>query len=174
MRNLSLATAFLALSSNVLYAGAQEDADYIANVTVNEEVMQGVLVAMRPVLIQAVQQDLISRGIKVSDTEAFFDIVMDVFMDGFIHELRIPTAQFYVENFSASELHEIAQFYHSPTGKKLLRFTPAMMQHGAKTGQVAGAKAAQMVQPEIVRRIHEESLVIESRSFTDKLLEAFE
>lgn len=169
-----MAIAIFALSSNPLFAGAREDADYIAEVTVNEEIVQGVLVAMRPILIPAIQHDLNSKGITISDPDAFIDIVMDAFMDSFIHETRVLTAQFYIDNFSASELHDIARFYDSPTGKNLLRKMPAMMQHGAQTGQLAGAKAAQMVNPEIVRRIREEGLVIENKSLTDKLLEAFD
>ncbi len=174
MHKILTTVGFLALFSTPVLADAQEDAEFIANVTVNKEIVQGALVAMRPTLVQVVQNSLNSKDIKVSDPEAFFDIAMDAFMDEFVQEMRIPTAQFYVENFSTSELNDIAQFYNSPAGKSLLRMMPAMMQNGAKAGQAAGVKAFQMVNPEIARRIREEDLVIENKSLTDKLLEAFE
>lgn len=41
----------------------------------------------------------------------------------------------YVETFSESELKSINEFYNTPTGKKVLKETPALLAKGSKLGQ---------------------------------------
>jgi len=149
-----------------------KDSEYIVGQTVTRPLFEGALVALRPVLVSAITNDLKKQGIQISDTEAFFDIIIDEFIDEFTEIMQEETGAVYVEMFSESELADLAAFYKTETGQKLIAQTPALMQAGAKMGQIAGQKAGMNSRARVAKRLEEENILIDKdKSITKRLIE---
>jgi len=67
--------------------------------------------------------------------------------------LREQFIEIYVGTFTERELDEINTFYSTPTGKKTLNETPALLEKGARLGQ----QRVQENIPELQRMIQEEA-----------------
>ncbi len=59
-------------------------------------------------------------------------------------------APIYANNFTASELHDIAAFYRTPTGQKLMEKLPGVTQQSFAAGQKFGQTLALDVQQRII------------------------
>ncbi len=66
--------------------------------------------------------------------------------------LRGEFIDIYIETFTEKELKEINRFYETPTGKKILKETPALMGKGMKLGE----QRVQENLPELQSMIQEE------------------
>ena len=69
-----------------------------------------------------------------------------------VNELAEALAVIYASNFSVGEIHDIAAFYRSPTGQKLLAQQPVI----AHESMVAGQRWAQSLSSELRQAISEE------------------
>jgi uncharacterized protein len=69
-----------------------------------------------------------------------------------VDELAEALAIIYASNFSVGEIHDIAAFYRSPTGQKLLAQQPVI----AHESMVAGQRWAQSLSSELRQAISEE------------------
>ena len=152
-------------------ADATDDARYIVSQTVTEEMMSGVWISLRPILISAVTNDLTQNGIKIDDMDAFFDIFIEEFRHEFLGAMQRETVAVQLELFSPAELQGIAAFYRSPSGQALIRQTPRMVEAGAKIGEAAGRVAGANAGPRLARRLKEGGVrVTADESVLDQLL----
>jgi hypothetical protein len=152
-------------------ADATDDARYIVSQTVTDEVLSGAWVAMRPVLVSAISNDLNQNGIKVDDMDAYFDIFDDEFTDEFLGAMQRESVTVQLELFSPTELHDIASFYRSPSGQALIRQTPRMMEAGAKIGETAGRVAGANAGPRVAQRLKTEGVrVTTDESVLERLI----
>ncbi|MCT4557585.1 MAG: DUF2059 domain-containing protein [Pelagimonas sp.] len=141
-------------------ADPQSDADYIVSQTVTRDLFNGTLVAQRPVILSAIQHDLKTRGITLTDPDRFFDLFMSEFIDEFTASMQAQTSAIYLRNFSAEELSEIAAFYKTDAGQALIATTPTLMAEGARLGQQAGMQAGLNANKRLAARIKQENLIL--------------
>jgi len=109
--------SFIVIALPVLaMADAEDDATYIVEQTVNEQMFAAALTALGPVIVGAIENDLRQQGITVSDMETFSQIIFEEFVGGFTDEMQTVTVQWYVETFTEEELDGIAGFF--PNGPR--------------------------------------------------------
>lgn len=173
MKRFFLASSFVLATALTAHAGPKSDAAYIASQTVTAEIMDGVFVAMRPVLVSSIENDFRAQGINLPDPGRFMDVFLEVWSGAFLEAMQNQSAEIYLNRFDAQELADIAAFMRSPSGQAFTQATPDLMLAGAQAGQRAGAEAGQNVWPELSRRIEAEGL-IEDRTLLRRLQEAFE
>ncbi len=163
--------AVFALAATAVHADAQSDAEFIASVTATRANFEGALMAQRPMLVSAIQHDLSSKGINLTNPERFFDLFVDVWIDTFTAEMQSETAAIYLDMFTEEELAGLASFYASDIGQVMLERTPELMMRGAQAGAEVGMIAGMKAGPMMADRIRDENL-IEFQS--DGLLRALE
>lgn len=172
MKHFLIAAAIALPSSS--FADAQSDATFIVEQTVTQAMFEGALAALRPVLLSAVENDLRNENVTVSDVGAFMDIMMEEFIAEYTVEMQNATIPYYVENFSAKELSDIAAFYASDTGVVLINRTPELMQFGATAGAQAGELAFRDSRDRVRQRLIDENVDVTNgdASMMQRLLEA--
>ncbi len=173
MKRLAIFLILFFINISPLYASPEDDVNYIVDQTVTRTLFEGSLQALRPVLISAIKNDLNSKGIEISDASSFLDIFVDEFIDEFTDIMKQETVGIYRELFSDSELADLAAFYKTETGQKLILQTPLLMQAGAKSGEVAGMKAGRNAKERVAQRLESEGIMIEkNKSLTKKIIDA--
>ncbi|MEZ5767873.1 MAG: hypothetical protein R3D80_09585 [Paracoccaceae bacterium] len=95
--------ATTALATAPVRADPAADARFIIDATVTDEAMSGVLSAMGPVLFAAMESELRNKGITLSDTETFANILIEEFMAGYLDAMRSEMAAIYLEEFYPEE-----------------------------------------------------------------------
>jgi hypothetical protein len=108
--------------------------------------------AILPTVIQALKPAIAQNRPEV---ERDFDAITPLMLDGMssrVNELGEATAAIYAANFTAAELRDLAAFYRTPTGQKLLQKVPSITQQSMAMGQ----KFGQSVAGELQGRITEE------------------
>src|SRR5476649_2529654 len=66
---------------------------------------------------------------------------------GLVDEILDATVPIYARNFSVAEIKQIAAFYQSPVGAKMLAVTPQLMSEGMLVGQrIVGRKIGPLIQ----------------------------
>jgi len=170
---LFLAIFILSLTPQKLFAGATEDAHYIAEQTANKRIFQGAITAVGPTLVSAVENDLRKKGITISDVQTFQDLLVAAFLDEFTTNMQIASEKHYLETFSEAELAGIAEFYRSDAGQALIFHTPEMMQFGATKGREIGRIAGMHAGPRIAKQMEEQGIVITTdKSMMQRLIDA--
>ena len=89
------------------------------------------------------------------DAEKVYDVIVPILLEGFngrLQEFTDLIAGIYARNFSIAELNDVAAFYRTPTGQKLLEKLPAVMQDSVTVGQ----QFAQSLTVDMQQRIVEE------------------
>lgn len=166
-----LAATLLTLA---LPAGAdpQADADYIVEQTMTREIFEGAIAAQRPLIVGALENDLRSQGITLSDKERFFDLFLEEFIEEFTASMRSQSAVIYLDAFTPEDLAAIAEFYRTPAGQALLAETPALMMKGAEMGAEAGGQAGLNAAPRLAERLEREGITVTTDpAAMDKLLD---
>ncbi len=154
-------------------AGPQEDAKYIVEQTVTRSVFDSALQSMRPVLASALENDLRKKGINLNDVNGFLDIFVDEFIGEFTETMQQKTVAVYRELFSDKELADIAVFYKTSSGKKLILRTPELISAGSKLGRIAGAAAGRNAKARVAQRLKREGIVFNNdKSLTQRLIDA--
>ncbi|PCI85588.1 MAG: hypothetical protein COB24_12410 [Hyphomicrobiales bacterium] len=88
--------------------------------------------------------------------------------------MRKETGKIYLDLFTKKELSDIATFYRTETGQKLILQTPAIMIASAKLGEIAGAKAGINAKSRVANRLIEEGIIFnKDKSFTQRLIDYF-
>ena len=174
MKNFVLALALSCAAPITALADTTQDVTYIVGQTVNRTIFEAALQAQRPVLTSALQHEWAQRDIHVSDADAFFDVLIDEWIDTFTEIMQANTAEVYLDRFSAQEISDMAAFYRTKSGQALIRETPYLFQAGAKLGEQAGTQAFQQVRPRILKRLEEGGIEVGSQSTLDKLIDYFQ
>ena len=172
MKHLTKSALAFCLLSLPALADTQEDVDYIVSQTVTRAMFEGALSAQRPLIIGALENQFRADGIVISDSEAFFDIFIDEWIDEFTASMQRQTGQIYFDLFSEKEIADIAGFYRTDSGQALIEQTPALMQAGAQLGQIAGQQAARSTNEAVANRLEQEGITIGDKSLTQKILDA--
>ena len=89
-----------------------------------------------------------------------FESTMRAFFSKYMsgESLREPFVAIYMETFTEKEIHEINAFYSTPTGRKTLKQTPALMAKAARIGE----QRVQQNLPELELMIREEAARIQA------------
>jgi hypothetical protein len=169
----ALVSTLIALTPLPVLADAKSDAAYIVEQTINRSIFEGALIALRPVILSAVENDLRKEGITVSNVGSFMDIIMDEFMDGYVVIMQDKTLPYYLESFTDEQLSDIAAFYATDSGKTLISKTPELMQFGATTGATAGQAAMEQAKGRVRQRLIDENIDVTNgdKSMMQKLLD---
>jgi uncharacterized protein len=108
--------------------------------------------ALLPTILQALKPAFVQGS---PDKEKDFDAILPAINNVAarrVNELAEALAVIYASNFSVAEIHDIAAFYRSPTGQKLLAQQPVI----ARESLVAGQKWAQTLSSELGAAIADE------------------
>ncbi|MEZ5722709.1 MAG: DUF2059 domain-containing protein [Paracoccaceae bacterium] len=125
-----------------------------------DEAMSGVLSAMGPVLFAAMESELRNKGITLSDTETFANILIEEFMAGYLDAMRSEMAAIYLEEFYPEELAGIAAFYAAPAGQAMAAKTAILAQRSAAVGARVGQQAALEVGDRVAARLRAEGVTL--------------
>ncbi|MEM8577857.1 MAG: DUF2059 domain-containing protein [Pseudomonadota bacterium] len=148
------------------------DARYIVSQTVTKEIFEGALVAQRPLIIGALENELRQSGITLSDTQRFFDLFMEEFIDEFTETMQEESTSINLNAFSDQELADIAAFMRSPSGQAFVLATPTVMAEGARIGQIAGTEAGRNAGPRVAERLRTEGITMtQDEGMMDRLLD---
>ena len=109
--------------------------------------------ALGPVIAGAIENHLREKGISISDSELFAQILFEEFLATFTEEMQKVTVQKYLATFSEFELKEIADFYRSSSGQAYLRESPGLLKFGAMQGERLGATAGRQLGPRVADRL---------------------
>lgn len=172
MKNFLLASSIFCALSVPAIADVQQHVDYIVSETVTKELFEGAILAQRPVIISAMENELRKKGIQTEDLNAFFDVFIEEFIGEFTDSMRSQTGEIYHSLFSDDELAGIAQFYKTPAGQAMIENTPALMQGGAALGQRAGYEAGVKVKDRVKKRLEEEDIEFSSPNLAQRILDA--
>ena len=108
--------------------------------------------ALLPTIMQALKPAFVQgRPEMEKDFDAILPAINDVAARR-VNELAEALAVIYASNFSVAEIHDIAAFYRSPTGQKLLVQQPVI----AHESVVAGQRWAQTLSSELREAIGEQ------------------
>lgn len=139
-------------------ADPQSDADYIVSQQLTKEMFEGALMAQRPWLISAIDNDLKQKGIVLPDPDRFFDIFVEEFIDEFTETMQAQAAPLYLEAYTPEELSGLAAFLKTDAGQAMLRKAPQLMQAGAQLGEQAGIIAGQNASGRVAQRLEDENI----------------
>ena len=130
--------------------------------------LNSLLGAVLPNLIQAMKPAIVQNRPEVArDFDAIVPTMIEMFQAR-ANELSEAYVVIYTRNFTASELNDIAAFYRTETGQKLLAKMPALanesMVAGQKVGQAIAADLQQRMINELRKKGHNISVVANSKS----------
>jgi uncharacterized protein len=105
---------------------------------------------MLPSIMQALKPAIVQGR---PDVQKDFDALVPILIDGMsarVNELVDQLAVVYAKNFTVDDMRDIANFYRSPVGQKLLDKLPAVMQESMSIGQSFGQKIAGEMQARLI------------------------
>lgn len=159
MRRLIVAlsgfTAFAAILLATAPAPAQSQTPPAAeNLAAARELVQvshatGNLQKILPTIMQNLKAAVVQNRPEVAQR---YDAMMPVFAakaQDRLNELTEAIAAIYASNFTVDELHDIAAFYRTPTGQKLIARQAVIAQQSMAMGQQLGRLIARDVQEEL-------------------------
>lgn len=109
--------------------------------------------AMLPNILQAVKPIVAQNRAEV---QRDLDMLTPVLLDGMtsnVDALADQMAEVYARNFSVAEIRDLATFYHTPTGQRLLDKTPVITQQSLAVGQAWGQKIAAELQTRMTEEL---------------------
>lgn len=109
--------------------------------------------ALFPILMQGLKPAIVQNRPTV---EKDFDQLMPVMVEvasARSGELVDAMALIYAQAMSADELRQIATFYKSPVGQKIIDLTPALTQRGMIAGQAWGRSLSEALRGRIVQEL---------------------
>lgn len=155
-----------------LRADPRDDARAIVEMTVTEDMFRGALAAQGPMLASAMENDLRRRGIQLTDTRRFAEILGEEMLTLFTLGMQDETVAVYLDLFTPGELADIRAFYETPSGQALLRRTPALMSEGARIGGTVGQRIGGQVSRRVADRLAREGIELTSPDAMQRLLDA--
>jgi hypothetical protein len=164
---LALATATPA------FPDPKADAQLVAESIATRPIFEAAIQANRRALIDATTADLERKGIKMTNPDRFFDILMEEFIDEFTANMQRDTADLFLSLFNEEELSDLAAFYASPTGRTLSSKLPDITGASARLGRIAGMEAGQNANLRVAKRLEAEGISIDNdKSLTKRLIDA--
>lgn len=139
-------------------ADIEEDKRLIAEAMVTDSSLDAAFQTLAPVLTDAIQTQLRSAGITVSDPSRFLQILIAEFRNRYASILREELRPALAEIFTEQEIADIASFIRSPSGARFFAAQGEMIQAGYRLGQVAGARAGQEAAERIAARLRQEGV----------------
>jgi hypothetical protein len=120
--------------------------------------LNSLLGAVLPNLIQAMKPAIVQNRPEVArDFDAIVPTMIEMFQAR-SNELSEAYVAIYARNFTTAELRDIAAFYRTETGQKLLAKMPALanesMAAGQKVGQAIGVDLQQRIINELRKKGH--------------------
>jgi hypothetical protein len=156
MRRLSLIRCvglFLLMAGPALAQAPSPDAMSAARelmlVTKSIEMVKSILPAVANNLKPAVVQGR-------PEVDRAYDTILPIVMESMSDRMDKAVdeiAALYASNFSAQELRELAAFYRSPTGQKLVEKQPLIAKESMAIGQKFGQAVAKEIQGRIVEEL---------------------
>lgn len=127
MKNFAfLAILFFSISNTTIAQSKQEDLKNLFELMQTNKMVDQMMDQMLPILTQQTEQLFKDDADKVKKTEEFFAFVKEetkVMTKNFIDEDMVGV---YDKHFTHDEVKELAAFYATPLGKKLLEKTPVI------------------------------------------------
>lgn len=108
--------------------------------------------AFMPLFMQQLKPAIVQGR---ADAEKIYDVVAPILLESFNSRLQEFTdliAGIYARSFTVTELSDIAAFYRTPTGQKLLEKLPSVLQESMASGQ----QFAQTLSADMQQRVVEE------------------
>jgi hypothetical protein len=99
-----------------------------------------------PIIMENLKKAIVQNRPEV---EKKYDELMPLFAQAAqrrMNELTNAIVTVYASNFSVAELHDITNFYRSPTGQKFRERLPAILQQSMAAGQQLGRSIADDIQ----------------------------
>ncbi len=140
---LALCLTLMPVSATRVLAGEKQD-DIVAliRVTGTMEVMDQLIDVQVPKLMGVI------RAMGLDAPPSFFEDFEVVAVQEFKNskpELMRAIVAIYDTNFTHQEIREVAAFYRSPTGRKIIANTPQVVRQSLVVGQAWGAEISQRV-----------------------------
>ncbi len=174
MKRFALCIFLILFNTTLSLANPKEDANYIVEQTVTRTLFEASIQTLRPVLISAIENDFRENEIILEKPNKFFDIFVDEFIEEFTDIMRKETGKIYLDLFTEKELADIATFYRTDTGQKLIQKTPALMMAASQLGQFAGKKAGINAKSRVAKRLVDKGIIFnEDKGFTQRLIDYF-
>ncbi|KCV81925.1 hypothetical protein ATO10_08768 [Actibacterium atlanticum] len=155
-------------------ATPQDDARYIVEQTVTEQLFEAAILAQQTYISAAISHQLAQQGIEVSDMPAFMGIIVDEMLASFTAGMKAEMETFYVENFTDKELADLAKFYATPTGQALMAKQPELISHSTAAGAQVGRDVQQGLLPAVAARVNADGIEIGEPGMTERFLELFQ
>jgi len=135
-------------------AAASMDALAAARELVITMKMSDQLKTLVPMLVKNMKANmLVGRSPEfVRDFEAVMPALMAAFEQRY-DELTDVLAGVYAANFTADELHDMATFYRSPTGQKVLQLVPVVAQQSMQVGQAYGHRIGEEIRQRAIEEM---------------------
>jgi hypothetical protein len=119
-------------------AEAPADAVVAAKELVTSMKLADQLKTLLPIIMQALKPAIVQNRPEVErDYDALLPLMLEV-TNQRIGEYIDVMATIYARNFTADELRQVAAFYQTPTGRKMLEKLPALTQESMMAGQRFG------------------------------------
>lgn len=153
-------------------ADPEQDASYVVDQIVSEEMFVGAVTAQRPVIEASLTRQFAQKGIVISDMDRFMDIFFEEFMSEFTARMQSEVQKVYLTEFTAEQLAAIAEFYATPAGQALVERSPKLTQTLAETGQIVGQRAADNAGARVATRLEKDGISLAmDRGTMDALLD---
>ena len=113
-------------------------------------ILPNILKNMKPTIVQGRAEVAIE-----------YDALVPRFMQAFqgrTSELSEAVALVYARNFSAEDLHAIAEFYKTPTGQRVLQKMATITQESTIAGQKLGQSLAEEIRKQMVDELRKKGL----------------
>ena len=109
--------------------------------------------AMIPAIMQALKPALVQGR---ADVERDFDVLVPAMIQAMtsrMDEMLDKIAGVYARKFTVAEMREIIAFYSAPTGQKVVRELPSVMQESMQIGQQWGQQLGSELQQRMIEEL---------------------
>lgn len=154
-------------------ADPKNDARYVAEQTVTEQLFEAAILAQQTYISAAVSHQLAQQGIEVSDMPALMSIIVEEMLSSFTAGMKVKMEAFYVENFTKEELNDLAYFYATSSGQAFLAKQADLVAYSTAAGAQVGRDVQQGLLSTIAARVEADGIEIGKPGMTERFLEQF-
>ena len=141
-------------------AGPEEDARFLSEQLYSNEIVDTTFATLGPMITDSVVLRFQKAGVTISDPDLFMQIMLAEFQRSFVRNLQAKLVPVLRDRFSDQELAELAAFYHSPTGQRMVAEQPALIRDGSRIGAEAGGKAGLESAAAVAKRADDAGIVL--------------
>lgn len=150
---LSLVSIAICCFASDAPADPKDDAEFMASASAAPEAIEEVFVSLKPSVIASLSRAYSERNIKLPATDDFFNLFLEELTDVIYEMTQDIVVDYYLNNFSESELSEIAAFFRSDAGQAYTSHTPHIMRRMSEVTNTLGLEAISMSANRMERRI---------------------